>query len=450
MRIKSDKKLKLDNKNFQKLSLMEEIIPWTYMCVDLIEAVKNGDVQKVEELIKEGADVNTCDAAGSTLLWNAYINDYHEIVFILLSAGADVNLKTGNMYMCDLHRACAFASLSFVEILLACEGNVNIEDINGKTPLILSVEYRYTNYSLKLIELLIEKGAKVNHQDCYGLSVMHYACQQSRLDAIELLIKSNGDPCLQNSIGFTPLTYALLYICYTSPDDMNYEQRLKIADKLLNAIDYDYKKIKSATVDTCMGPNLHALFDLIFYAYRTKRTDILNMGWKMFSTIKYHINFDRDLNIVARTICQNNRSNYDVIYFLSNMQITDVFELVLYYIQRLPYKNNIDRANILFYYCFTIDNGKSIKSLIKAHDHLLIQQYVDVIELIINSNYCKIPSSLKCQCRTIIRKCIKYSIKSKLSSLLIPKDLKNFLLFNEINSLIGANTNALLKLFENL
>ena len=84
---------------------MDEIIPWTFMSNDLVKAVSSGDVETVEELINNGADLNAYDSFGNSLLWIGYINNYHEIIFMLLNAGINVNAKSGKLYMCDMHRA---------------------------------------------------------------------------------------------------------------------------------------------------------------------------------------------------------------------------------------------------------------------------------------------------------------------------------------------------------
>jgi ankyrin repeat protein len=424
---------------------MEEIIPWTFMSNDLVKAVFKGDVDKVEELIAEGADINVCDASGNSLLWNAYINNYHEIVFILLNAGLNVNYKAGSLCMCDMHRACAFGNTSFVELLLTCNGNVNIEDLNGKTPLILSIEYRFNNnFCIELIELLIENGAKINHQDAYGLTALHYACERSCLDVIDLLIRNNGDPSLQNTIGFSSLTYALTYVCYAPINDYLYHTRVSIVDKLLSALELNYSKIKASIFDTSLGPNLNSVFDLIFYGFRTRRTDVISIGWRIFLNIKRYNDLDNDICIVARTLCQNNKNNLDLIYFLNNMQINHVYDLILYYISHFEFEENVQRVNILLYYCIITDEAHGLKKLIEENYNILVESYLDIFISILNIKSKK-PSSLKYICRNVIRNCLKYRIRQKLKKLEIPKNLFNFLLLYELFSLVGPNNCEVLK-----
>lgn len=57
----------------------------------LLAVARSGDAERIEELIKKGADVNVTDKDGSTALhWAAQEGDVH-LCSVLLKAGADVN-----------------------------------------------------------------------------------------------------------------------------------------------------------------------------------------------------------------------------------------------------------------------------------------------------------------------------------------------------------------------
>jgi ankyrin repeat protein len=62
---------------------------------DLLNASRDGDLEKAKRAIEEGADVNAKDDYdyGHTPLHNASSNGHEAIVSLLLEKGADVNAK---------------------------------------------------------------------------------------------------------------------------------------------------------------------------------------------------------------------------------------------------------------------------------------------------------------------------------------------------------------------
>jgi ankyrin repeat protein len=70
--------------------------PPTDLNSSLIQAVKDGDIDRVRLLIAQGADINTRDNRGGTPLhWAVYYNR-KEIAKLLLMQGADINIKDKN------------------------------------------------------------------------------------------------------------------------------------------------------------------------------------------------------------------------------------------------------------------------------------------------------------------------------------------------------------------
>lgn len=64
--------------------------------LDLIEAIKGGDVKKLKSLIKAGANVNTVSADNMTPLIMLGSIGSVDVVRELISAGADVNATNIN------------------------------------------------------------------------------------------------------------------------------------------------------------------------------------------------------------------------------------------------------------------------------------------------------------------------------------------------------------------
>ena len=59
--------------------------------MDLIDAVRSGDIQSVRELLDSGKDPNTRDRSSKTALFWATINRDIHIIRLLLDRGADIN-----------------------------------------------------------------------------------------------------------------------------------------------------------------------------------------------------------------------------------------------------------------------------------------------------------------------------------------------------------------------
>ncbi len=61
------------------------------MNTDWQQAVENGDVQRCEELIEAGADINTRDRYGQTALMIAARQGFTDIIQLLVGSGAELD-----------------------------------------------------------------------------------------------------------------------------------------------------------------------------------------------------------------------------------------------------------------------------------------------------------------------------------------------------------------------
>jgi cytohesin len=132
----------------------------------LIEAARAGEVKAVEAALDGGADVNTRDADGITLLMHAFRgdrpeianpapSDYPELVEMLIKHGADVNVKTDSGFVA-LFWAARYGHDGVTKVLIAHGADVNAKDKDGITAL----QWAMTNQQAKVVELLKAAGAK--------------------------------------------------------------------------------------------------------------------------------------------------------------------------------------------------------------------------------------------------------------------------------------------------
>jgi len=92
------------------------------------DACAQGRTIEIEQMCREGAELNDSDEVGNTPLWLAYIGGHLDTVFALLELNVDINRRTGSILASDFHRACGWADEVFIDILCNYNANLNLTD----------------------------------------------------------------------------------------------------------------------------------------------------------------------------------------------------------------------------------------------------------------------------------------------------------------------------------
>jgi ankyrin repeat protein len=156
----------------------------------LLEACISGKAEYVRQLIKEeGASLVNMQtlATGDTPLQRATEFGHLEVVQILLTAGARPNLagKDGNT---PLMHASYRGFDEIAAVLLQNQANPNVsEERYGDTPLILAAWKGH----LKVVELLVRAGARVNDKAKDGRTALSVANNSEHRAIVEFL-RANG------------------------------------------------------------------------------------------------------------------------------------------------------------------------------------------------------------------------------------------------------------------
>ena len=79
----------------------------------------------------------------------------------------------------------------------------NIKDKNGNSLLIFAVKCNAKN----IVEFLLEQGENVNSQNNDGNTALHIALRNHYFEMVDLLIKSQADEKILNSLKLTPWEY---------------------------------------------------------------------------------------------------------------------------------------------------------------------------------------------------------------------------------------------------
>ncbi|XP_046853071.1 transient receptor potential cation channel subfamily V member 3-like [Xenia sp. Carnegie-2017] len=174
------------------------------------------DFQFVKSLLDSGADVNTTDVNGQTILhevarsWQTDVAvflfqngaridiqdsfgraplhvaaavDYPEMVEFLINNNANINIATFNELQTPIHYAAKNGACRSLKMLLAYDADIISKDSKNRTPLQLAAEMNRT----KAAKLLLEEGAPAGVYDSTGNSALSLLIEKAPQVAMEAL-----------------------------------------------------------------------------------------------------------------------------------------------------------------------------------------------------------------------------------------------------------------------
>ncbi|PVD36268.1 hypothetical protein C0Q70_03246 [Pomacea canaliculata] len=167
-------------------------------------ATLSGQAQIIKSLIDNKAELNRVDSKGFSSLCYACNRGQKEVVDILLSHGANVNIKTKVGDMTPLLLACQMDFPDIVRRLLQEGANLEAEDAEGRTAL----HAASNGSSVDLVKLLVTRGARIDHRDKSGWTPLHFACQRGDQNVVDLLLEKSSNVDVTTSDDVTPLHIA--------------------------------------------------------------------------------------------------------------------------------------------------------------------------------------------------------------------------------------------------
>jgi len=208
---------------------------------ELSRAVSRGDIAKMKELLKRGADKNKKGKYGDTPLMISVIHRKYEIANFLIRNGADLNIKNDSGYTA-LITAVSTGDPGFAELLLKAGALVDARNHDGDTAImfvgsgLLSYKRRIENdaafrngmYDIlkkrkittgemildntkRLVNILVSFGADINAKSDNGTTALMRAASSEDCNPalISYMVEKGAKINIRNVKGQTPLTYAV-------------------------------------------------------------------------------------------------------------------------------------------------------------------------------------------------------------------------------------------------
>lgn len=176
---------------------------------ELLDAVKEGDREAVESLLRQNADVNVSQPDGATALAWAVHRDDLEVADLLIGAGADLN--AANDYgVTPLSLACSNRNTAMVQKLASAGADPNVPQWTGETPFMTCARTGLVD----AVKFLLTHGADVNmSENRRGQTALMWAIAEGYPDVARVLIEHGADIHAKSHMlsGLTPKAFLTYY-----------------------------------------------------------------------------------------------------------------------------------------------------------------------------------------------------------------------------------------------
>lgn len=170
-----------------------------------VHAVRDADFKSLRHIVAAHPElIDSQDDDGCTALEAAtYLNKLEMLAF-LLEHHADPN-KLNHFYRTPLFYAAMHDHQEAARMLLKYQANPNVQDLEGSSPLIFSLE----KFSVDgMIRILLEAGADPNTQNRHGNHSLILSIRHQSLPLIQLLLERGANPLISNRLGETAISLA--------------------------------------------------------------------------------------------------------------------------------------------------------------------------------------------------------------------------------------------------
>ncbi|GAB2540971.1 ankyrin repeat domain-containing protein [Gracilibacillus alcaliphilus] len=175
-----------------------------------ITYAKNGNTEKVLQLLQQGVAINAVDSDGTTAVLAATQNNQIETVKVLIEAGADLDVQNDHLDNVLLY-AGAEGMIEIVKLAIDAGADTTITNRFGGTALIPAAERGHVDV---VKELLVHSDVDVNHINNLHWTALLEAVLlgdggTSHQEIVQLLVDHGADMTIGDREGVTPLEHAI-------------------------------------------------------------------------------------------------------------------------------------------------------------------------------------------------------------------------------------------------
>eukprot|EP00026_Physarum_polycephalum_P008552 Phypoly_transcript_08640.p1 GENE.Phypoly_transcript_08640~~Phypoly_transcript_08640.p1 ORF type:complete len:470 (+),score=70.41 Phypoly_transcript_08640:86-1411(+) len=227
----------------------------------IFDYVNSSNLQGVLEKLEHGSEqernVNTTDQRGNSLLHVAALRENVEIVELLLSKGATIDVRDSGDHT-PLHFAANEGSIDIVKLLV--EKGASLSAVNKDVRL-----------DLKGIPLFVTGGK----------TPLHFAAEQGYDDCVEYLLQKGADRNLKDNDGYTPVDLAYINsreisVKFLDPSGTHVLENPDLTKEQRFALDYK-KRAQRIIAEKPKPPQAHS-------SYTPLHPDLFTLDERFFDT----------------------------------------------------------------------------------------------------------------------------------------------------------------------
>lgn len=176
----------------------------------LYQAGIKGDFDDVKRYVAMGADINTSNKNGDTIINSIMamkeVNmDITNCFRYLLIKGAKTDKRNEEGYTPLLnHLKNELFNEQLLDILLKYKADINQTDYDGKSPL----HYAAASGELNRVKYFVEHGSNINPKDRDGITPLHIATVDKNYDIVSYLLSKKADKLSKDMNGVNPFDIA--------------------------------------------------------------------------------------------------------------------------------------------------------------------------------------------------------------------------------------------------